>query len=227
VDGVRVGEAVTRAIRLALFGVDDQYKVWAAVQQRHTAGGDDLVVRLAEAAPQCTDEEIFLLASSVHGSGERGGIGQIGDTFVWALLHLASDAGLAEKLRENPDQISVFVEEIVRLHSITQYPARVALRDTRIGDLELSAGDTFAVAAGEANRAADGGDHVNERVFRHWGFGAGEHRCRANHLVRAVLRMLVEEWLAKIHHSAIPDGFVPQYIPGRSAMVELPLAWQA
>jgi hypothetical protein len=226
VDGVRVGEAVTRAIRLALFGVDDQYKVWAAVQQRHNAGGDDLVARLAEAAPQCTDEEIYLLASSVHGSGERGGIGQIGDTFVWALLHLASDAGLADKLRENPDHIPVFVEEIVRLHSITQYPARVALRDTRIGDLELSAGDTFALAAGEANRAGDGGDQVNERVFRHWGFGAGEHRCRANHLVRAVLRMLVGEWLAKIHQSAIPDGFVPQYIPGRSALVELPLTWQ-
>jgi hypothetical protein len=226
VDGVSVGEAVTRAIRLALFGVDDQYKVWAAVQQRHTVGGDDLVRRLAEAAPQCTDEEIFLLASSVHGSGERGGIGQIGDTFVWALLHLASDAGLADKLRENPDHITVFVEEIVRLHSITPYPARVALRDTRIGDLELSAGDTFALAAVEANRAGEGGDHVNERVFRHWGFGAGEHRCRANHLVRAVLRMLVDEWLAKIHQSTIPEGFVLQYIPGRSALVELPLTWR-
>ncbi|MBV8177683.1 MAG: recombinase family protein [Mycobacterium sp.] len=226
VDGARVGEAVTRAIRLALFGVDDQYKLWAAVQQRQTVGDDDLVGRLAGAAPQCTDEEIFLLASSVHGSGERGGIGQIGDTFVWALLHLASDTGLADKLRENPDHIPVFVEEIVRLHSTTQYPARVALRDTRIGDLELSAGDTFAVAAGAANRAGDGGDQVNERVCRHWGFGAGEHRCRANHLVRAVLRMLVGEWLAKIHQCAIPDGFVPQYVPGRSALVELPLTWQ-
>jgi hypothetical protein len=226
VDGARVGEAVTRAIRLALFGVNDQYELWAAVQQRETVGGDDLVGRLAGAAPQCTDEEIFLLASSVHGSGERGGVGQISDTFVWALLHLASDAGLADKLRENPDDIAVFVEEIVRLHSTTQYPARVALRDTRIGDLELSAGDTFAVAAGEANRAGDGGDQVNERVYRHWGFGAGEHRCRANHLVRAVLRMLVGEWLARIHQCALPDGFVPQYIPGRSALVELPLTWQ-
>jgi hypothetical protein len=226
VDGARVGEAVTRAIRLALFGVNDQYELWAAVQQRQTVGGDDLVGRLAGAAPQCTDEEIFLLASSVHGSGERGGVGQISDTFVWALLHLASDTGLAGKLRENPDDIAVFVEEIVRLHSTTQYPARVALRDTRIGDLELSAGDTFAVAAGEANRAGDGGDQVNERVYRHWGFGAGEHRCRANHLVRAVLRMLVGEWLAQIHQCAVPDGFVPQYIPGRSALVELPLTWQ-
>jgi hypothetical protein len=227
VDGVRIGEALTQAIRLALFGVDDQYKVWAAVQQRRTLGGDDLVCRLAEAAPQCSDEEIFLLASSVHGSGHRGGIGQIGDTFVWALLHLASDTGLADKLRGNPQQIPVFVEEIVRLHSTTPYPARVALRDTRIGDVELSAGDTFAVAAGEANRAGDAGDHVNERVCRHWGFGAGEHRCRANHLVRALLRMLVVEWLAKIDHIVIPDGFVLQYIPGRSALVELPLTWQA
>jgi hypothetical protein len=24
----------------------------------------------------------------------------------------------------------------------------------------------------------------------------------------------------------VPDGFVPQHIPGRSALVELPLTWQ-
>jgi hypothetical protein len=226
VDGARVGEALTRAIRLALFGVDDEYELWAAVQQRQPVGGDDVVGRLARAAPQLTDEEIFLLASSVHGSGERGGVGQISDTFVWALLHLASGTGLAGKLRENPDDIPVFVEEIVRLHSTIQYPLRVALRDTRIGDLDLSAGDMFAIAAGAASREGDGGDQVNERACRHYGFGAGQHRCRANHLVRAVLRVLVEEWLAQIHQCAAPDGFVPQYIPGRSALVELPLTWQ-
>jgi hypothetical protein len=36
----------------------------------------------------------------------------------------------------------------------------------------------------------------------------------------------VEEWLAQIHQCAVPDGFVPQHIPGRSALVELPLTWQ-
>jgi Resolvase, N terminal domain len=226
VDGADVGEAVTRAIRLALFGVDDPYGLWAVVQQRQPVGGDDVVGRLARAAPQLTDEEIFLLAASIHGSGERGGVGQIGDTFVWALLHLASDTGLAGRLRENPNDIPVFVEEIVRLHSTIQYMPRVALRDTRIGDLDLSAGDTFAIAAGAAGREGDGGDQVNERVCRHWGFGAGRHRCRANHLVRAVLRVLVGEWLAQIHQCAVPDGFVPQYIPGRTALVELPLTWQ-
>jgi hypothetical protein len=225
VDGARVGEALTRAIRLALFGVDDQYELWAAVQQRQPVGGDDVVSRLARAAPQLTDEEIFLLASSVHGSGERGGVGQISDTFVWALRHLASDTGLAARLRENPNDITVFVEEIVRLHSTIQYPPRVALRDIRIGDLDFSAGDTFAIAAGAASREG-GGDQVNERMCKHWGFGAGEHRCRANHLVRAVLGVLVEEWLAQIHQCAVPDEFVPQYIPGRSALVELPLTWQ-
>ena len=226
VDGAEVGKAVTRAIRLALFGVDNHDGLWAAVQQRQPVDGDDLVGRVARAAPQLTIEEIFLLAASVQGSGERGGVGQIGDTFVWALLHLASDTGLAGRLRENPNDIPVFVEEIVRLHSTTPNLPRVALRDTRIGDLDLSAGETFTIAAGAASREGDGGDQVNERVCRHWGFGAGEHRCRANHLVRAVLRMLVEEWLAQVHQCAVPDGFVPQYIPGRTALAELPLTSQ-
>jgi len=226
VDGAEVGRALTRAIRLALFGVQDEYGLWAAVQQRQPIGGDDVVDRLARAAPQCTEEEIFLLVASVHGSGERGGVGQISDTFVWALLHLASDTGLAGRLREKPSNIKVFVEEIVRLHSTIQYPIRIALRDTRIGDLDLSAGDMFSIAAGAASRAGDGGDQVNERACKHWGFGAGRHRCRANHLVRAALRVLVEEWLVHIQHCAVPEGFVPHYIPGRSALVELPLTWQ-
>ncbi len=222
VDGVDVGEALTRAIRLALFGVDDQYGLWAVVQQCPPGGGD-VIGRLARAAPQLTDEEIFLLAASVHGSGAHGGVGQIGDTFVWALLHLASDTGVADKLRETPNEVAVFVEEIVRLHSTIQYLPRVALRDTRIGDLNLSAGDTFAIAAGAASREGAGGDQVNERVRKHWGFGAGRHRCRANHLVRAVLRMLVGEWLAQIHRCTVPDHFVPQYIPGRTALLQLQL----
>jgi cytochrome P450 len=226
VNGADVGVAVTRAIRLALFGVEDEYGLWAAVQQHQPVGDDDVVGRLARAAPQCCDEEIFLLASSVLGSGKHGGIGQIGDTFVWALQHLASDTGLAERLRGNPNDILVFAEEVVRLHSTIQYIPRVALRDIRIGDLDLSAGQTFCIAAGLASQEGDGGDQVNDRVFRHWGFGAGRHRCRANHLVRAMLRMLLEEWLAQIHQCAVPDGFVPQYIPGRSALVELPLTWQ-
>jgi Resolvase, N terminal domain len=226
VDGADLGEALTRAIRLTLFGVDDQYELWAAVQQRQPVGDDDVIGRMARAAPHCSDEEIFLLVASVHGSGERGGVGQISDTFVWALRHLASDAGLAERLRENQNDIPVFVDEIVRLHSTIQYLPRIALRDTRIGNLDLSAGDTFSIAAGAANREGDGGDRVNERVCKHLGFGAGPHRCRGNHLVRAVLRVLVEEWLAQIHQCVVPDGFVPQHIPGRSALVELPLTWQ-
>ena len=226
INGTDVGEALTQMIRLELFGMDDEYGLWAAVQQRTGLGGDDVIDRLAQAAPQCTDHEIFLLASSVHGTGKRGGVGQISDTFVWALQHLASETGLAVRLRENPKDIPVFVDEIVRLHSTIQYLPRVALRDVRIGDLDLSAGDTFSIAAGIASREGDGGDQVNERVCRHLGFGTGPHRCRGNHLVRAVMRMLVEEWLAQIHQCALPDGFVPQYIPGRSALVELPLTWQ-
>jgi hypothetical protein len=228
VDGAEVGEAVTRALRLKLFGVDNHDALWAVVQQRQHVGGDedDVTGRLARAAPQCTDEELFLLVASVHGSGARGGVGQISDTFVWALLHLASDTGLAARLRENPEGITIFVEEIVRLHSTIQYLPRVALRDTRIGDLDLSAGDTFCIAAGAASREGDGGDQVNQRVRKHLGFGVGTHRCRGNHLVRAVLRVLVEEWLAQIHRCAVPDGFVPQHIPGRSALAELPLTCQ-
>jgi hypothetical protein len=37
--------------------------------------------------------------------------------------------------------------------------------------------------------------------------------------------LVVGEWLAQIHQCAVPDGFVPQHIPGRTALVELPLTW--
>src|SRR5260370_86605 len=91
-----------------IFAYQVKADLWAAVRRRKPVGGAAVVGRLARAAPQGTEEDIFLRASSVHGSGERGGVGQISDTFVWALRHLASDTGLAGRLRENPNDITVF-----------------------------------------------------------------------------------------------------------------------
>ena len=69
VDGARVGEAVTKAIRLTLFGVDDENGLWGAVQQRQPDSGDDVIGRLARAAPQLLRRRAFLVG--VVGARQR------------------------------------------------------------------------------------------------------------------------------------------------------------
>ncbi len=200
--------------------------LWGAIQDRRRAPGGDLVSQLMHLAPQLTDEEIYILAEFV--ASPVLGVGQV---FGYALFELATDPALARKLCETPSSIPVFVEEIARLEPTTSCPARVAVSGTRIGDVDVSAGERIMLAIGAANREAAGGDQVNTRVRKHWAWGAGRYRCLGNHLARAVLCVMVETWLERIPEFTVPPGVLPAGGSGQGdrfwRFVELPLTWAA
>ena len=51
---------------------------------------------------------------------------------------------------------------------------------------------------------------IGVRAHRHWSLGAGSMRCRGGHIVRQVLRVLVEEWVDRAGHVAVVPGFRPE-----------------
>lgn len=203
------------------FREDGAFYLRAVIAARRSALGGDVVSRLIQAAPQLTDEEVYHLAARCARP-----LPTIGQVFGVALFELGRDPVLARTLRGNPAAIRVFVEEAVRL-SPARETTRIALADTRIGDVDVPAGEHIEVSISAANREAS--DDFNERVRKHWGFGAGRHRCLANHMVRSLLCVTLETWLDRIPEFRVPAGFVPTFRPPQQGtwFEELPLTWDA
>jgi cytochrome P450 len=147
-----------------------------------------------------------------------------------ALLALARDPQLRATLISEPDQVKVFVEEIVRLEPPAPVVPRITTREVTIGDVTLPAGAPVRLCLGAINRddsdAISANDVVMDgKVHRHWGFGGGPHRCLGSHLARLELTLITEEWLRRVPDFALAPGYRPQitYPANTFALPELPL----
>lgn len=132
----------------------------------------------------------------------------------WHLFELARRPELSDLLRRRPELIRGFVEEVLRLEPMVQGCQRFTTQPTTVGGVELPAGVVVMLCIAAVQR--DGSDAmstddlvIDVRAHRHWSLGAGSMRCRGGHIVRQVLRVLVEEWVTRAGHLGLVDGFRP------------------
>jgi cytochrome P450 len=134
-----------------------------------------------------------------------------------ALLELARNPELQAALRGDPEQIKVFIEEIVRLEPPAPLVPRVTTEAVTIGDVTLPAGSQVRLLLGAINR--DESDEISTnhvvmdgKVHRHWGFGGGPHRCLGSHLARMELTLIIDEWLKRVPAFELAPGYTPEII---------------
>ena len=126
------------------------------------------------------------------------------------LLHLARDAELQTKLRNEPALIPDAIEEYLRLFTPYRGFARTAKEDVIIGGRLIKKDEPIALVYASANRDEsvfpDSGKFILNRpnIDKHVAFGLGPHRCAGEPLARLMLRISMEELLART--SAIEDG---------------------
>jgi hypothetical protein len=132
----------------------------------------------------------------------------------WHLFELARRPELCDRLRRQPELIRGFVEEVLRLEPMVPACQRFTTGPTIVGEVELPAGVTVMLCFAAVQR--DGSDAmstnnlvIGSRAHRHWSLGAGSMRCRGGHIVRQVLRVLVEEWVDRAGQLALVPGFWP------------------
>ncbi len=130
------------------------------------------------------------------------------------LFELARRPELCDALRGQPELIRRFVEEVLRLEPMVPSCHRFTTQPTTVGEVELPAGMVLMLCIGAVQR--DGSDAMSTddlviggRAHRHWSLGAGSMRCRGGHIVRQVLRVLVEEWIDRAGHVGLAPGFQP------------------
>jgi cytochrome P450 family 144 len=116
---------------------------------------------------------------------------------------LACRADLQQQLREDPDRLGPFLEEVLRYEPPFRGHYRHVLDDTTLAGVELSAGSRLLMLWGAANRDPAHFDAPNDfRMDRadgkgHISFGKGAHFCVGAALARLEARIVLGRLLER------------------------------
>jgi cytochrome P450 len=134
-----------------------------------------------------------------------------------AVRLLAEHPDLQGQLRENPDQIPIFIEEALRLEPPFRYHMRVVRRDTVLGSVDIPAGSTVLLLWGAANRDASVFERPDEIDLqrpvprRHVAFGRGIHHCVGAPLARIEARVVLTVLLECATSITLDPEHAPQW----------------
>jgi cytochrome P450 len=179
----------------------------------------------AEGRPPTEDEKIGMVWFLW-----LGGLDTVAATIAQMFRRLALQPDLQRRLRENPALINSAVEEFLRTQPILS-SARTATRDFEWHGIQVRQGDSFSCLNPSGN--FDPAHFENPRTFdperkanRHFTFVGGVHICLGAHLARRELRLLLEEWFARIPEFRVKPGADTAVFPGLLSIRNLPIVWE-
>lgn len=189
-------------------------------QARRVEPKDDLATLIATAeidgAPITAEQALGyyeIVATAGHdttSSSTSGG--------MWAL---ATQDGLLQKLKEQPDLIPGFVEESVRWTTPVRNFMRSPSEDVTIRGRTIKKGDWLMLCYASANRDEDVFEAPNEfrvdRETRQLAFGHGAHMCLGLHLARMEMQLLWEKLIPRLKSVSLdgaPAGIESTFVTG-------------
>jgi cytochrome P450 len=200
------GADLTPALELVAY-------VSEAINERRQNPGSDLLSKVLTGDDALDDAEaiglsfLFVLA----------GLDTVTSSMGFAMLELARNTELRRTLCEHPEEIKVFVEEIVRLEPPAPILPRVTTEEVSIGGVTLRANTPVRLCLAAINRDDSDSISANDvvmdgKVHPHWGFGGGPHRCLGSHLARMELTLIVEEWLKRVPDFELATDGIPEIV---------------
>jgi cytochrome P450 len=187
------------------------------IEERRAAPSEDVMSRLAHVRypdgelPEVAD--VVRLATIFFAAGQE----TTARLLAAGMRVLAERPALADELRSDPSGIPNFVEECLRLEGPIKSTFRLALEDTKVGDVEIPAGTIVMGSIGAANRdprVFDGPDRFDPKrrnARRNIAFGHGEHFCPGASLARAEARVSFERLLARLDDFQLVDASALRY----------------
>ncbi|MBJ7005239.1 cytochrome P450 [Streptomyces sp. CRPSP2-6A1] len=146
---------------------------------------------------------------------------------------LLQNPGRLAELRADPALLPAAVEELMRMLSIADGLARVALQDIEIDGTTIRAGEGVFFSTSVINRDPGQYEEPDALDFHrptrhHVAFGFGIHQCLGQNLARAELEIALGTLLARLPglRLAAPAEEIP-FKPGDTiqGMLELPVTW--
>lgn len=189
--------------------ITDQFSRAAAVPR------DDLLGDLASACASGDLGQVAALAMMItlFSAGGESTASLIGS----AAYLLATRADLQRQLRDEPQLLGAFLEEVLRYEPPFRGHYRHVVNDTELFGTELEAGSRLLLLWGAANRDPSHFDDPTEfRLDRaegkgHIGFGKGAHFCVGAALARLEARIVTEQLLERT--STVGAARVGRWLP--------------
>lgn len=143
--------------------------------------------------------------------------------------YLASHPADQNRLRNDPSQIVLAVEEFLRAFApVTAF--RIASKEIQLHGQKILPGEYVAFSSPVIGRDPafypDPQEIRFDRKAPHMSLGSGIHKCLGMHLARLELQIAVEEFLATLPEFRIKDGFrVPYFLGNILHVPDLRLQW--
>ena len=133
-----------------------------------------------------------------------------------AVRKLAEDQTLQQQLRQQPDLVPAFIEEVLRLESPFRCHLRSTPRATQLGGTAIPAGATVLLFWSAGNRDADVFPNPDVldlgRPRQHMSFGKGIHTCVGAPLARLESLIVLRALLARTSSITLPPDQPPRWV---------------
>jgi len=122
------------------------------------------------------------------------------------LQYLAENPSMQATLRQRPELLPKFVEEMLRISTPLQVALRRTISEVTIGGVNIPAGSQVLVSLGSANAderkfaEPDLVDLERGNAGAHLTFGSGTHHCMGAELARLEMRESFRAWLNRFSH---------------------------
>ncbi len=192
-------------------------------------GADDItseIIKMRIEGRDITTEEIKSYFKLLFFAG----LDTVVNTMAFGINYLSRHPEMQRQCRENIGNVRLIAEELLRLGA-PAVPGRMVTRDEVWHGANLRAGDRALLELSMANLdAAVFPDPLvcnpSRPNITHLTFNSGPHRCIGQHLARIELRVMYEEWLARIPDFRPDPDRQPVMHGGMVMGVDsLPLVW--
>ncbi|NRB38947.1 MAG: cytochrome P450 [Pseudomonadales bacterium] len=174
---------------------------WRHFLQVKQAPADNLMGILAKAANDQDSEFNDQKAVSAIFQLIVAGSDSSATTMGNALKLLIETPGMQKKLRDDPEQIPAFIEEVFRLEAAFQGHFRWVKKDSELHGVQLKRGDRIFLMWASGNRDERFWDAPEKMILnrkngkKHLTFGHGIHACIGRELARSEIRIVLKAFL--------------------------------
>jgi cytochrome P450 len=223
VDQNRLAEAGVAVMELA--GYIGEHFARAAADPH-----DDLLSDLATA---CASGDLGEVAAMTMMITLFSAGGESTASLIGSAAHVLADhLDIQEQVRENPELLGTFLEEVLRYEPPFRGHYRHVLNDTTLCGVDLDAGSRLVLLWGAANRDPSHFENANEfRLDRtggkgHISFGKGAHFCVGAALARLEARVVIGELLRRTSRIEATDTgrWLPSLLVRRLERLQLRVA---